>query len=151
MFNAGRFRLAHAKIKSLCKRLLRLFADEPTYMSTNLRIKPRGYGVDMHFLLQLRVAMANGDGLRGKRFRINRDAERSSSLVHARVTLADGLLGVVLAHVSLSQLAVQALGDFWHAVLVDQWKNSGLHWRHARMEFHKHAAGTRFILGVGLA
>ena len=96
----------------------------------------------MHFLLQLRVAMANGDGLRGKRFRINRDAERSSRLIHARVTLADGLLGVVLAHVSLSQLAVQALGDFRHAILIDQWKNSGLHWRHAWMEFHKHAAGT---------
>ena len=105
----------------------------------------------MHFLLQLRVAMTNSDGLRGKRFRINRDAERSSRLIHARVTLADGLLGVVLAHVSLSQLAVQALGDFRHAVLVDQWKNSGLHWRHAWMKFHKHTAGTRFIFGVGLA
>ena len=120
-------------------------------MLSHLRIKPRGHRVDMHFFLQLSVAVANGDGLCRKRFRINRDAEWSSRFIHARVTLADGLLGVVLAHVPLTSLAVQALGDFRHAVLVDQWKNSGLHRRHAWMEFHKHAAGTRFILGVCLA
>ena len=93
-----------------------------------------------------RVAVADGDGLVGQGVVVDREAPRAGGLVHAGVSLADGLLGVVLHRPASPQVLVQFLGVSGMPSLFTSGKMAALMGASRGLKRHVHL--WRFRIGV---